>query len=79
MSEKTEKKLNKVAFWGFIVAGVLGLIAGLRDIFVPGFFSMSPRMPTKIDIIMQLISGVSFFAVAYLFNNINVQNRTSKK
>jgi hypothetical protein len=38
-------KLKKIAVWGFLLAGVLGVTAGLRDWFAPGFFSMSPRIP----------------------------------
>lgn len=32
-------KLQKVAVWGFLFAGLLAIIAGLRDIFAPGFFT----------------------------------------
>jgi hypothetical protein len=31
-------KLQKIAVWGFLCAGVLGVITGLRDTFAPGFF-----------------------------------------
>ena len=60
-------KLQKIAVWGFLVAGVLGVITGLRDIFAPGFFNVSPQVKSKADIILQFVSAASFFALAYLF------------
>jgi uncharacterized membrane protein HdeD (DUF308 family) len=69
-------KNRNIAFWGFLLAGVLAVIAGLRDLFAPGFFSMSPRLPTNSDIIGQFVIAVTFFAVAIL-SNLNRVNRKS--
>jgi hypothetical protein len=61
-------KLQKIAVWGFLIAGVLGVITGLRDIFAPGFFNNSPQVKGKVDIILQFVSAASFFALAYLLS-----------
>ena len=61
-------KLQKIAVWGFLFAGVLGIIAGLRDIFAPGFFNISPQVKGTSDIILQFVSAASFLALAYLLS-----------
>lgn len=48
------------------LAAVLWLIAGLRDIFAPGFLSMSGRVMGKSDIIVEFITAAIFFALAGL-------------
>jgi len=59
-------KLQRIAVWGFLVAGVLGVITGFRDTFAPGFFNNSPQIKGKTDIILQFVSAAAFFALAYL-------------
>jgi len=71
-------KLKKIAVWGFVVAGVLGLIAGLRDWFAPGFFSMSPRIPTNADIIGQFVVAAAFFSLAALSAIVDFNHATKK-
>jgi hypothetical protein len=71
-------KLRKIAVWGFSIAGVLGIITGLRDTFSPGFFNVSPQVNTKADIILQFVSAASFFALAFLFR-LSSQLDTNKK
>jgi len=71
-------KLQKIAVWGFLFAGVLGTIAGLRDIFAPGFFNMSPQVKGTSDIILQFVSAASFLALAYLLS-ISPQGDADKK
>ena len=61
-------KLQKVAVWGFLVAGVLGIITGLRDLLAPGFFNISPQVKGTADIVLQFVSAASFLALAYLFS-----------
>ncbi len=58
--------------WGFLFAGVLAVIAGIRDLFAPGFFSMSPRLPSNTDIVGQFAMAVTFFAVAVLSRGQNL-------
>jgi uncharacterized membrane protein HdeD (DUF308 family) len=76
---QNEMKLKKIAFWGFLLAGVLYVIAGLRDIFAPGFFNMSPHIPSKGDIAMQFILAGVFFAMAALYHKMKDQPRIVKK
>jgi len=71
-------KLKKIAVWGFLLAGVLGVTAGLRDWFAPGFFSMSPRIPGTGDIIGHFVAAVSFFALAVLSATLDVNHVTKK-
>ena len=56
--------MKRIAVWGFLIAGLLGIISGLRDIFAPGFFSMSPRNPDRTDIVLQLVSAATFLVLA---------------
>ena len=60
-------KLQRIAVWGFLIAGVLGIITGIRDVFAPGFFNVSPQVKGKADIVLQFVSAASFLALAYLF------------
>ena len=72
-------KVQRIAVWGFLIAGVLGIITGLRDIFAPGFFNVSPQVKTKTDIIFQFVSAASFFALAFLFKVSWLMNGNKKK
>ena len=72
-------KLQKIAVWGFLFAGVLGVITGLRDTFAPGFFNISPQVKGKTDIILQFVSAASFFALAYLFRLSSRMEANKKK
>ena len=57
-------KSKNIMVWGFFAAGVLAAVAGLRDIFAPGVFSISPRIPGSGEIIGQLVMAAAFFVVA---------------
>jgi hypothetical protein len=70
--------LKKIAVWGFLFAGVLAVIAGLRDLFAPGFISMSPRIPGTGDIIGQFVAAAALFALAALSAGLN-PDRVKKK
>jgi len=59
-------KLKKLTVGLFLFAGVLFLITGLRDIFAPGFFNVSPQVKSRGDIIFQFVAAVTFLAVGYL-------------
>lgn len=72
-------KLKKIAVWGFLVAGVLGIISGVRDVFAPGFFNVSPQVKGTADIVLQFVSAASFLALAYLFSLDQVWTPTRKK
>jgi hypothetical protein len=72
-------KLKSVAVWGFLFAGVLYVIGGLRDIFAPGFFNMSPQIPSKGDIVVKFVLAGGFFAMAVLSYANRRQIRPVKK
>lgn len=65
-------KLKRIAVWGFLFAGVLGVTAGLRDLYAPGFISMSPRIPGTGDIIGQFVMAAAFFAMAAVFGILDL-------
>ena len=62
-----------------LFAGVLAIITGLRDIFAPGFFNISPRIPTRSDIIIQFSLAAMFFLVAASIAASHKAIRTNKK
>lgn len=71
-------RLHKIAVWGFLVAGVLGIINGMRDTFAPGFFNVSPQIKTTADIVLEFVSAGAFLALAYLLS-ISPQTDAGKK
>ena len=72
-------KLKKTAVWLFLLAGALYTIAGLRDIFAPGFLNMSPQVPSRGGIVMQFLLAGVFLAMAALTNNTKNQVGADKK
>lgn len=79
MTEENVAKLKRITVWGFVLAGVLGLVAGLRDIFAPGFFKMSPGLPSTTDVVLQFVLAGTFLALAFLTYLGSKQARSSKK
>ena len=71
-------KLQKLTVGLFLFAGALFLITGLRDIFAPGFFNVSPQVKTRGDIIFQFAAAVTFLAVGYL-SSLNKRLDTKKE
>ena len=63
--------------WLFVFASVLYVIGGLRDIFAPGFFNISPRIPGSSDIAMQFVLAGMFLAMA-VFTKTQNQARPKK-
>ena len=61
-------RLQKLTVGLFLFAGLLFLLAGLRDTFAPGFFNVSPQVKGTGDIILEFAAAVTFFAVGYLFS-----------
>jgi hypothetical protein len=61
-------RLKKLTVGLFLFAGVLFGISGLRDIFAPGFFNVSPQLKGKGDIVFEFVAAVTFLAVGYLFS-----------
>ena len=50
--------------WLFIVAGLLWILAGTRDLFAPGFFSIIGRPVTGSGIAVNFAIGVVFLILA---------------
>ena len=72
-------RLKKTAMWLFVFAAVLYLIGGLRDIFAPGFFNISPHIPTRGDIAMQFGMAGMFLAMAALYKMMQTRAAADKK
>jgi hypothetical protein len=53
--------------WLSLIAAVLWATAGLRDIFAPGFFTISPRNMGKLDIALEFATAAIFLFVAVVF------------
>lgn len=72
-------RLKKITVWLFLFAGVLYVIAGLRDIFAPGFFKVSPGLPSKSEIAIQFLLAGVLLALAALTNIIKDKASTTKQ
>ena len=65
MDEGRLMKMNRAAFWLFIVAGTLWMLAGLRDLFAPGFFSINGRVVTGSSIALDFAIGAVFLILSH--------------
>jgi len=72
-------KLKKTATWLFLFASVLYFIGGLRDIFAPGFFNISPQIRTNWDIAMKFGMAGVFLASAALYKIMQTKAPADKK
>jgi hypothetical protein len=61
-------KKQRITVWGFLFAAVLWALAGLRDTFAPGFFSMSGRVMSSNDIAVEFAVAAMFFLIAVSFS-----------
>jgi hypothetical protein len=57
----------KTAMMACFLTGLVLLIAGLRNIFAPGFFSMSPRVMSTLDLTMLFTAAAIFWLAAVGF------------
>jgi hypothetical protein len=55
---------SKTVMWLFIAAGTLWMLAGIRDLFAPGFFSISGRSVSGSSIALDFAIGVVFLIMA---------------
>lgn len=69
---------TKVLMWVWLIAALLWVFVGLRDIFAPRFFTMSPRSMGKLDITMEFVAAAAFLIVAALFHRSRHQVDTIK-
>jgi hypothetical protein len=53
----------KTMMWLCMLAGVLWIIAGIRDLFAPGFFNMSGRAVTSSSIALNFVLGLVFLII----------------
>jgi hypothetical protein len=54
----------KIVTWLLIVAGVLWILAGIRDLFAPGFFSISAPPVSGSSITLNFVIGIVFLVLA---------------
>ena len=54
---------TKIVIWLFILAGLLWILAGIRDLFAPGFFSISGRAVSG-SIALDFAIGIVFLILA---------------
>jgi hypothetical protein len=57
--------MKKPAFWGLIVASVLWLGAGLRDLFAPGFLTFYGHPVSNSAVTLDFAIGAMFFVIAF--------------
>jgi hypothetical protein len=53
----------KIVMWLFILAGLLWILAGIRDLFAPGFFNISGRTVSGSSIALNFAIGIVFLIV----------------
>jgi hypothetical protein len=74
-----EEMKQKIAVWGFSLAGVLEAVGGLRDIFAPGFFNVSPQIATTTDIVVKFVLAAVFLALAVFASKGGFHRRVRQK
>jgi len=52
------------AAWLYLSAGLLMLFAAARDVWAPGFLSISSRHPSRADVTLGLVAAILFLAMA---------------
>ncbi len=55
---------SRTAMTVCFITGLVLLIAGLRNIFAPGFFSFNPRVMGKLDLTMLFAAAATFWIAA---------------
>jgi hypothetical protein len=53
----------KIVMWLFILAGLLWILAGIRDLFAPGFFNISGRTVSSSSIALNFVIGIVFLII----------------
>jgi hypothetical protein len=54
---------TKIVMWLFILAGLLWILAGIRDLFAPDFFSISGRTVSGGSIALDFAIGMVFLII----------------
>ncbi|HVV46473.1 MAG TPA: hypothetical protein VHC72_14770 [Bryobacteraceae bacterium] len=55
---------SKRTAWAYLAAGLLMLFSAARDIWAPGFLSISSRHPSRIDVSFGFVAAIFFLGVA---------------
>ena len=71
-------KRKKITVWLFLFAGALYGVAGLRDTFAPGFFNISPHVPTTADIALNFALASVFLVLSASFSMTGKQKEQDK-
>ena len=66
LPERSQMK-HKIMVGLYFLAGGLGIIAALRDIFAPGFFAMSGRVNSTSYIILEFALAITFLSLGAFF------------
>ena len=53
----------KIVMWLFILAGSLWILAGIRDLFAPGFFTISGGTVSGSSIALDFAIGIVFLVI----------------
>ena len=59
---------NKAAKWACLIAGLLWMLVGFRDILAPRFFTVRPGVMNKLDIAMEFAAAAVFLVAAASFH-----------
>ena len=59
---------RKIVVSAWVFAGVLGLLAGIRNIYAPGFFNVSPLIKSNADIALHFVAAAVMFVCAALMS-----------
>lgn len=54
---------SKIVMWLFVLVGLLWILAGLRDLFAPGFFNISGRTVSGSSIALNFAVGIVFLII----------------
>lgn len=76
---RKESKMDRNAVWLCLGTGLLWAIVGIRDIFAPSFFTMSPRNMGKIDIAFEFAVAAIFLVAAVVFSMRRRQSAGTNK
>ena len=71
-------KHKKITVSLFLFTATLYALGGLRDIFAPGFFNISPAVPTTADIVLKFTLAFVFLVVGVSISMAGSQDQKSK-
>ena len=70
---------SKIVVWSSMVAGFLWILAGMRDLFAPGFLSISGQHPVSGSrIALSFAIGIMFLVIAVSWQATGRRRRQNK-